>query len=83
MKIKPPQFYNLSDLQIRANKLYKMSSKAVLDAGQALYEASYISYVRTDSNYVTDAEINEFPEIIKGLSQIGMYREFTQKLKNG
>lgn len=81
LKIKPPQFYNLSDLQIRANKLYKMSSKAVLDAGQALYEASYISYVRTDSNYVTDAEINEFPEIIKGLSQIGMYREFTQKIK--
>lgn len=81
VKIKPPQFYNLSDLQIRANKLYKMSSKAVLDAGQALYEASYISYVRTDSNYVTDAEINEFPEIIKGLSQIGMYREFTQKIK--
>lgn len=80
VKIKPPQFYNLSDLQIRANKLYKMSSKAVLDAGQALYEASYISYVRTDSNYVTDAEINEFPEIIKGLSQIGMYREFTQKI---
>ncbi|HDR4589473.1 TPA: DNA topoisomerase 3 [Bacillus cytotoxicus] len=73
---KPPQLYNLSDLQVKANKLYKLSPKEVLDAAQRLYDNSHISYPRTDSNYITEAEAQGFPEIFNLLSQTDAYTSY-------
>lgn len=53
-----PKLFSLSDLQSKANKLYKMSPAETLKTVQSLYEAKLLSYPRTDCNYITNAEFN-------------------------
>ncbi|MFC3032474.1 DNA topoisomerase III [Pseudoalteromonas fenneropenaei] len=52
-KEQPPLPFNLSALQIEANKAFAMSAKTVLDVCQALYEKhKLITYPRSDSRYL-------------------------------
>lgn len=48
-RIRPPQFYNLSGLQMEANRLYGMTPANVLSVAQTLYDKSLITYPRTVS----------------------------------
>ncbi len=50
----PPQLYSLSALQMDANAKFGMTLKQTLDAAQALYDAGYTTYPRTDSRYLTE-----------------------------
>ncbi|ULO10032.1 DNA topoisomerase 3 [Paenibacillus sp. 19GGS1-52] len=64
----PNKLYDLTLLQREANGKYAFSAKKTLDIAQALYEKhKAISYPRTNSNYVTEANI---PEMHKTLSAL-------------
>lgn len=68
--IRPPQLYNLSTLQMEANRLYGMSPTSVLEFAQKLYDKSLLTYPRSDSRYVTPEEAKSFPTILENLSKI-------------
>lgn len=72
-KVQPPQFHSLSSLQALANKRFKMSPKLTLEILQSLYLKSFVSYPRTDSQYVTEGEAEAFPEILNNLKQLEPY----------
>ncbi|MGC9079265.1 MAG: DNA topoisomerase I [Nanopusillaceae archaeon] len=76
--VSPPHPYNLTDIQIDAYKLYKISPKSTLDILQGLYEQGYISYPRTSSQKLPDT-IN-FTEIFNNLISIKNYRYFVEKI---
>ncbi|MDQ0271136.1 type IA DNA topoisomerase [Cytobacillus purgationiresistens] len=71
--VQPPQFHSLSTLQALANKRFKMSPKHTLEILQTLYQNAYVSYPRSDSQYVTDGEAEAFPEILKNLKSLEPY----------
>lgn len=53
-KMAPPFFYDLTELQRHANRLFGFSAQKTLDIAQALYEQhKLISYPRTDSRYLS------------------------------
>lgn len=53
-----PKLFNLSDLQTRANKLYNYSASKTLEVAQKLYEKQFLSYPRSDSNYIGTPEFS-------------------------
>ncbi|MGB9859687.1 MAG: DNA topoisomerase, partial [Moorellaceae bacterium] len=57
---RPPQLFNLNDLQKEANKKYGFTAQKTLDAAQALYEKhKLLTYPRTDSRHLTAALIRD------------------------
>lgn len=63
-RLPPPQFFDLTELQRQANRLYGFSAEKTLRLAQSLYEESkLITYPRTDSRYVS-------PDIAKNLGQL-------------
>lgn len=72
------KLFDLTLLQREANSKYSFPAKKTLDLAQALYEKhKVITYPRTNSNYVTEANI---PEMHKALSSLEHtpYRPFVQ-----
>ncbi len=51
---KTPLLYDLTTLQREANRKLGFSAQQTLDYAQALYERKYLTYPRTDSNYLTE-----------------------------
>ncbi|MGL1903326.1 MAG: DNA topoisomerase [Fibrobacterales bacterium] len=51
----PPKPFDLTELQKEANKRFKIKVARVLEVAQQLYEKRYITYPRTDSQYLNDA----------------------------
>ncbi|HEY4551785.1 MAG TPA: DNA topoisomerase 3 [Bacillaceae bacterium] len=72
--VQPPSFHSLSTLQALANKRFKFSPKKTLEITQSLYEKSYVTYPRTDSNHVTKGEAEAFPEILNKLAGLAPYK---------
>ncbi|MCQ2428187.1 MAG: DNA topoisomerase [Clostridia bacterium] len=62
-----PRLFALSDLQGEAGKAYKFQPKKVLDVLQKLYEAGYVSYPRTNSQYMAVAEKKKAKDIIDAI----------------
>lgn len=62
-----PRLFSLSDLQGEAGKAFKFQPKKVLDILQKLYEAGYVSYPRTNSQYMAVAEKQKARDIIDAL----------------
>lgn len=75
--VQPPSFHSLSTLQALANKRFKYSPKKTLEITQSLYEKSYVTYPRTDSNHITKGEAEAFPEILQRLGTLAPYGELT------
>ncbi|WP_194867703.1 DNA topoisomerase III [Pseudoalteromonas sp. PPB1] len=64
-KHNPPLPYNLSALQIDANKRFGMSAKQVLDVCQALYEKhKLITYPRSDNRYLPTGHFAEAQQVL-------------------
>ncbi|KZN39007.1 hypothetical protein N480_12315 [Pseudoalteromonas luteoviolacea S2607] len=64
-KQNPPLPYNLSALQIDANKRFSMSAKQVLDICQALYEKhKLITYPRSDNRYLPNDHYFERNDVL-------------------
>ena len=49
-----PLLYSLTSLQREANERFGMTAANTLRAAQSLYEQKFITYPRTDSNYLTE-----------------------------
>lgn len=64
----PPLPYNLSSLQIDANKIYGLSAQEVLDTCQALYERhKLITYPRSDCRYLPEEHFSEASAVVSSL----------------
>jgi len=63
----PPSLPRLSDLQSEAGK-YGFSAERTLAVVQKLYEAGIVTYPRTDSRYLAEADETE---VVQGLEKIG------------
>lgn len=74
-KTQAPSLFNLSALQTKANKLYKISPQKTLEIAQSLYTKGFLSYPRSDSQYLTENEARELPSILKKLEQRADYKE--------
>ena len=75
----PPLLFDLTSLQMEANKKYSMTANETLETAQALYENKHITYPRTGSCYIGEDLINEIPDLIKSLEN---YPEFNTVVKN-
>lgn len=61
---KPPQLFDLSDIQSAANKRYKMTAKQTAAACQALYEAHLTSYPRTETVWLPESMVDEAKKLL-------------------
>ena len=67
----PGKLYSLSTLQNVLGKKFKMSMKDSLDIVQGLYERGFLTYPRTNSEYLATAEKGKVRQILAGVSQMG------------
>ena len=75
----PGKLYSLSKLQSMLGKKYKMSMEQSLKTVQDLYERGYVTYPRTNSEYLATAEQGKIKEIISLVSSLGYPVEFKFK----
>ena len=69
--ILPGKLYSLSTLQNVLGKKYKMSMAESLKIVQKLYEEGYLTYPRTNSEYLATAEKDKMRSIISNVSKLG------------
>lgn len=77
--ISPGKLYSLSKLQNVLGKKYKMSMAESLDIVQKLYEAGYLTYPRTNSEYLATAEKGKIKTILDNCAKIGYPVVFKDK----
>ena len=77
--LNPGKLYSLSKLQNYLGKKYKMSMDKSLTIVQGLYEKGYLTYPRTNSEYLATAEKDKVKTIINNISKIGYPVEFKDK----
>lgn len=68
----PPLPHSLDTLQIEANKKYVFSPKEVLATVQELYEKKYVSYPRSDCNYIPTTQKEDAIKILSMLKAINV-----------
>ena len=69
--LKPPKLFSLSKLQSYLGKKHKMSMDVSLAAVQKLYEAGFVTYPRTNSEYLAEAEKDKIKKIIEIVAKTG------------
>lgn len=77
--INPGKLYSLTKLQNVLGKKYKMSMEDSLRILQGLYEKGYVTYPRTNSEYLATAEQDKVKAIIEGVKKLGYPVEFKFK----
>lgn len=77
-KESPPLLYDLTSLQMDANKRYGFSAKKTLDLAQILYEKQFLTYPRTDSRYLGDDYKSEIRRIIAAIDD--KYKPYKEQL---
>ncbi len=66
----PPLFYDLTELQRHANRLYGLSAQTTLDLAQKLYEQhKLISYPRTDSRHLSSSVAATLSAVIAAIEE--------------
>ncbi|MBE6634122.1 MAG: type IA DNA topoisomerase [Ruminococcaceae bacterium] len=70
-KLFPGKLYSLSKLQNVLAKKYKMSMQESLAIVQGLYEKGYLTYPRTNSEYLATAEKDKIRQILAGCKRMG------------
>lgn len=79
VKKQPSKLFSLSRLQSLLSKKYKMTFKESLDLIQKLYEQGFITYPRTNTEYLAEAEKGKVKSIIEKLNAEGYTLEFKDK----
>lgn len=69
--LKPGKLFSLSKLQNLLGKKYKMPMEQSLKILQKLYEQGYVTYPRTNSEYLATAEKQKIKDIITGVGKLG------------
>lgn len=77
--INPPKLFSLSKLQSLLGKKYKMSMADSLTIVQKLYEEGYLTYPRTNSEYLATNEKDKIKKIISNIKNIGYPVVFKDK----
>ncbi len=75
----PGKLYSLTKLQNVLGKKYKMSMDNSLDILQSLYERGFVTYPRTNSEYLAEAEQDKIKTIIGNVRKLGYPVEFKHK----
>lgn len=75
----PGKLYSLSKLQSFLGKKYKMPMEKSLAIVQKLYENGYVSYPRTNSEYLATNEKDKIKQIIAGVKKLGYPIVFKDK----
>lgn len=70
-KLPPGKLYSLTKLQNVLSKKYKMPMNESLAIAQKLYEQGYLTYPRTNSEYLATAEKDKMKQILGGVSKLG------------
>ena len=70
-KILPGKLFSLSTLQNVLGEKYKMSMTDSLKIIQKLYEEGYLTYPRTNSEYLATAEKDKMRSIISNIGKLG------------
>ncbi|MBO7311144.1 MAG: topoisomerase C-terminal repeat-containing protein [Clostridia bacterium] len=73
------KLYSLSKLQSVLGKKYKMSMAQSLEIVQKLYEEGYLTYPRTNSEYLATAEKDKVKKILAGCAKLGYPVAFKDK----
>ena len=69
--ISPPKLFSLSKLQSYLGKKYKLSMDDTLTTVQKLYEDGYVTYPRTNSEYLATAEQGKVKSILQNVAKLG------------
>ena len=77
--LNPGKLYSLTKLQNVLGKKHKMSMEKSLSIAQKLYENGYISYPRTNSEYLATNEKGKIKEIIANVKDLGYPIVFKDK----
>ncbi len=70
-KLAAGKLFSLTKLQNVLSKKYKMSMTESLEIVQGLYEKGYLTYPRTNSEYLATAEKDKIRKIIEGAKKLG------------
>ena len=72
-----PRLYDLTSLQVDANKKHGLSADDTLKLIQGLYEKKLVTYPRVDTTYLSEDLHPKIPNILKGLKY---YSRFTEDI---
>jgi len=72
-----PRLYDLTSLQVDANKKFGMSADETLKMVQSLYEKKLVTYPRVDTTYLSEDLHPKIPNILRGMKY---YSRFTERL---
>ena len=75
-RLYPGKLYSLTKLQNVLGKKYKMSMQDSLAVVQKLYEEGYVTYPRTNSEYLANAEKGKIKKILENVAKLGYPVEF-------
>ncbi len=70
-KLPPGKLYSLTKLQNVLSKKYKMPMNESLAIAQKLYEQGYLTYPRTNSEYLATAEKGKINQILGNVKKLG------------
>lgn len=77
--LNPPKLFSLSNLQNVLGRKYKMPMDKSLTIVQKLYEEGYVTYPRTNSEYLATKEKDKIKNIINNIKKIGYEIDFKDK----
>ena len=77
--LSPGKLYSLSKLQNMLGKKHKMSMTESLEIIQKLYENGYVTYPRTNSEYLATAEKDKIKKILGNVEKLGYPVKFKDK----
>ncbi len=63
--VNPPKLYDLTTLQREANRYFGFTAQQTLDYTQSLYEKKFVTYPRTDSQYITEDMQGTFENVVQ------------------
>ncbi len=69
--LNPPKLFSLSKLQSYLGKKFKLSMDDTLSTVQKLYEDGYVTYPRTNSEYLATAEQGKVKSILQNVAKLG------------
>ena len=77
--LSPGKLYSLSKLQNMLGKKHKMPMTESLEIVQKLYENGYVTYPRTNSEYLATAEKDKMKTILGNVAKLGYPVKFKDK----
>ena len=75
-----PKLYKLSTIQKDAGAAFNYPPDKTLSIIQSLYEKKYVSYPRTNGEYVSSEKAMQFPQILKAASSVPELAPFIARI---